>query len=119
MLCLNIGTDPPDVVRPFPCARVECWKNTVGMYRTKAAASTADAIERGEPFPNRRHVERNQQAIIARTRQRAWGQDIVFLPPTVARLQLPSPVLRRGQQATRAMLNAKEGAERTRAASPS
>jgi len=23
--CLNIGTDPPDVIKPEPCARLECW----------------------------------------------------------------------------------------------
>ena len=24
-MCLNIGTDPPGVDRPFPCATLECW----------------------------------------------------------------------------------------------
>ena len=24
-MCLNIGTDPPDVVKTTPCARDECW----------------------------------------------------------------------------------------------
>lgn len=24
-LCLNIGVDPPDVVKTTPCARKECW----------------------------------------------------------------------------------------------
>ena len=24
--CLNIGVDPPDVVKPQPCARLECWE---------------------------------------------------------------------------------------------
>ncbi len=23
--CLNIGVDPPDVMKPSPCARLECW----------------------------------------------------------------------------------------------
>jgi len=27
VLCLNIGVDPPDVVKPDPCARLECWIN--------------------------------------------------------------------------------------------
>lgn len=27
IVCLNLGVDPPDVVRPNPCARVECWVN--------------------------------------------------------------------------------------------
>eukprot|EP01035_Chromulina_nebulosa_P018908 gene18908-24711_t len=25
VICLNIGTDPPDVIKPNPCARKECW----------------------------------------------------------------------------------------------
>src|ERR1700676_800134 len=24
-LCLNIGVDPPDVVKTHPCAKLECW----------------------------------------------------------------------------------------------
>ena len=28
-LCLNIGVDPPDVVKTTPCARKECW---IGEY---------------------------------------------------------------------------------------
>lgn len=25
VLCLNISVDPPDVIKIFPCARMECW----------------------------------------------------------------------------------------------
>ncbi|KAJ6230683.1 regulatory-associated protein of mtor [Anaeramoeba flamelloides] len=25
VMCLNIGVDPPDVVKPDPCAKLECW----------------------------------------------------------------------------------------------
>ena len=25
VLCLNIGVDPPDVIKITPCARMECW----------------------------------------------------------------------------------------------
>lgn len=25
VLCLNVGVDPPDVVKTSPCARQECW----------------------------------------------------------------------------------------------
>ena len=24
-LCLNIGVDPPDVIKTSPCAKLECW----------------------------------------------------------------------------------------------
>jgi regulator-associated protein of mTOR len=30
VLCLNLGTDPPDVVKPHPCARRECWFDPSG-----------------------------------------------------------------------------------------
>ena len=30
VLCLNLGTDPPDVIKPVPCARRECWFDPVG-----------------------------------------------------------------------------------------
>lgn len=29
VLCLNVGVDPPDVVKTSPCARLECW---IGEY---------------------------------------------------------------------------------------
>ena len=25
VLCMNIGVDPPDVLKTSPCARQECW----------------------------------------------------------------------------------------------
>lgn len=28
VLCLNVGVDPPDVVKTQPCARLECWIGT-------------------------------------------------------------------------------------------
>eukprot|EP00842_Homolaphlyctis_polyrhiza_P000215 jgi/Hompol1/1194/HPOL_002662-RA len=31
VLCLNIGVDPPDVVKPVPCARMECWVDPFSM----------------------------------------------------------------------------------------
>ena len=31
--CLNIGFDPPDVVRPEPCARLECWIDPTSVSR--------------------------------------------------------------------------------------
>lgn len=29
VLCLNVGVDPPDIVKTQPCARLECW---IGIY---------------------------------------------------------------------------------------
>ncbi|KAL2912002.1 Target of rapamycin complex 1 subunit kog1, partial [Polyrhizophydium stewartii] len=36
VLCLNIGVDPPDVVKPNPCARMECWIDPFSLPSQKA-----------------------------------------------------------------------------------
>src|SRR6266498_2992150 len=42
VLCLNIGVDPPDVVKPSPCAKLECWVDPFALPPAKAL----DAIGR-------------------------------------------------------------------------
>ncbi len=36
VLCLNIGVDPPDVIKISPCARLECWVDPLSMQPPKA-----------------------------------------------------------------------------------
>ncbi|BBN00072.1 regulatory associated protein of mTOR [Marchantia polymorpha subsp. ruderalis] len=36
VLCLNIGVDPPDVIKISPCARMECWIDPSSMLPLKA-----------------------------------------------------------------------------------
>lgn len=36
VLCLNIGVDPPDVVKPSPCAKLECWVDPFALPPAKA-----------------------------------------------------------------------------------
>ncbi|CAH1187445.1 unnamed protein product [Phyllotreta striolata] len=36
VLCLNVGVDPPDVVKTQPCAREECWIDPTKMTASKA-----------------------------------------------------------------------------------
>ncbi|XP_071961463.1 regulatory-associated protein of mTOR-like isoform X2 [Antedon mediterranea] len=36
VLCLNVGVDPPDVVKTTPCARLECWIDPLSMSAQKA-----------------------------------------------------------------------------------
>jgi len=36
VLCLNIGVDPPDVIKITPCARLECWVDPLVMQSQKA-----------------------------------------------------------------------------------
>lgn len=37
VLCLNVGVDPPDVVKTTPCARLECW---IGRLRAAELQET-------------------------------------------------------------------------------
>ncbi|KAJ3287889.1 hypothetical protein HK104_008412, partial [Borealophlyctis nickersoniae] len=36
VLCLNIGTDPPDIVKTNPCAKLECWIDPFSLPQAKA-----------------------------------------------------------------------------------
>lgn len=36
VLCLNIGVDPPDIVKIHPCSRVECWVDPSTLSTQKA-----------------------------------------------------------------------------------
>ncbi|KAF0700295.1 Aste57867_9173 [Aphanomyces stellatus] len=45
VLCLNIGTDPPDVVRPSPCARKECWVEPFSMPAQKALETIGKTLQ--------------------------------------------------------------------------
>lgn len=45
VLCLNVGTDPPDVVKPSPCARMECWMNPFSQNRRKSLELIGNALQ--------------------------------------------------------------------------
>jgi Raptor N-terminal CASPase like domain len=45
IMCLNIGTDPPDVVKTSPCARKECWIDPTSTSRSKARESIGKALQ--------------------------------------------------------------------------
>lgn len=36
VLCLNLGIDPPDVVKTTPCAKLECWVDPESLPPNKA-----------------------------------------------------------------------------------
>jgi hypothetical protein len=53
--------------------------------RSKQASSRLAALDRHEPFPIQREVRAYRSTYETRQRERAWSQDIIFLPPAVAR----------------------------------
>ncbi|CDW56927.1 regulatory associated protein of mTOR [Trichuris trichiura] len=46
VLCLNVGVDPPDVVRPRPCARLECWMDPQNISQQKAIEIIGLALQK-------------------------------------------------------------------------
>lgn len=45
VLCLNIGVDPPDVVKTSPCARMECWIDPSSMSPQKALEIVGNKLQ--------------------------------------------------------------------------
>lgn len=51
VLCLNVGVDPPDIVKTQPCARLECWIGkflviSVDSGRTRLVVSDLRCVSR-------------------------------------------------------------------------
>ncbi|CAK8671187.1 unnamed protein product [Clavelina lepadiformis] len=46
VLCLNVGVDPPDVVKTSPCARRECWIDPLMNSPQKALESIGNSIQK-------------------------------------------------------------------------
>uniref|UniRef100_A0A2M4A4U5 Putative guanine nucleotide binding protein mip1 n=2 Tax=Anopheles triannulatus TaxID=58253 RepID=A0A2M4A4U5_9DIPT len=59
VLCLNVGVDPPDVVKIHPCARMECWISPSSVSPGKALELISYALqkqyERWQPRARYRH----------------------------------------------------------------
>ena len=45
VLCLNIGVDPPDVIKISPCARMECWVDPHSMQPPKALETVGKTLQ--------------------------------------------------------------------------
>lgn len=46
VLCLNVGVDPPDVVKISPCARLECWIDPLSLSPQKALESIGANLQK-------------------------------------------------------------------------
>jgi len=45
-VCLNIGVDPPDLIKVDPCARTECWTDPFGMEPAKALETIGNTLKK-------------------------------------------------------------------------
>ncbi len=46
VLCLNIGTDPPESLKPSPCARKECWIEPNPQTKAKSLELIGNSLQK-------------------------------------------------------------------------
>uniref|UniRef100_A0AAU7B9E9 Raptor n=1 Tax=Pyrrhocoris apterus TaxID=37000 RepID=A0AAU7B9E9_PYRAP len=46
VVCLNVGVDPPDIVKTQPCARLECWIDPLSMSPNKALEAIGQNLQK-------------------------------------------------------------------------
>lgn len=49
VMCINIGVDPPDVIKISPCARQLCWVDPVSLQANKALETIGDSPTHTHP----------------------------------------------------------------------
>ncbi len=45
VMALNVGTDPPDIIKPHPCAKLQCWMDPSSVTRQKAKEKIGERLE--------------------------------------------------------------------------
>ena len=46
VICLNVGVDPPDVIKTVPCARQECWVVPLSLNPQRALETIGQNLQR-------------------------------------------------------------------------
>jgi hypothetical protein len=46
VMCLNIGTDPPESNKPNPCARKECWVDPSPQAKSKSLGLIGNSLQK-------------------------------------------------------------------------
>merc|ERR1719192_1807667 len=46
VICLNVGVDPPDVIKTVPCARQECWVDPLTLNSQRALETIGGNLQR-------------------------------------------------------------------------
>lgn len=44
-MALNIGTDPPDIIKPHPCAKLQTWMDPTSVSRAKAKEKIGERLQ--------------------------------------------------------------------------
>lgn len=86
VVCLNIGVDPPDVIKISPCARIECWVDPLSMQAPKALDTIGKNLqaqyERWQPRAKyKMHLDPTTddvKKLVTSCRRSAKGERVLF-----------------------------------------
>jgi regulator-associated protein of mTOR len=90
-LCLNIGVDPPDVVKTNPCAKEECWIDPATVQSSSSGNAPLTAIGKA--------LTAQYEQLSLRTRYR------VALDPTVEETKKHATSLRKNARSERVLFH--------------
>ncbi|KXT13411.1 hypothetical protein AC579_9916 [Pseudocercospora musae] len=91
-VCLNVGVDPPDVIKTNPCARLECWVDPVPPDTSNQNSNNTNA-QIGK------NLQSQYENLSLRTRYK------VILDPTIEELKKYTTSLRRTAHAERILFH--------------
>ena len=74
-LCLNVGVDPPDVIKTNPCARLECWVDPLPPEASHSTATNSSNAQIGK------NLQAQYESLSVRTRYK------LVLDPTIDELK--------------------------------
>ncbi|KAK5109543.1 hypothetical protein LTR62_006894 [Meristemomyces frigidus] len=93
-VCLNVGVDPPDVIKTNPCARLECWVDPIPTD----AASTQQSSNNSNAQIGK-NLQSQYENLSLRTRYK------VILDPTIEELRRYTTSLRRSAHQERILFH--------------
>ena len=92
-VCLNVGVDPPDVIKTNPCARLECWVDPVPPDANNQSSTNSSNAQIGK------NLQSQYENLSLRTRYK------VILDPTIEELKRYTTSLRRSAHAERILFH--------------
>ncbi len=92
-VCLNVGVDPPDVIKTNPCARLECWVDPVPPDSTNQSSSNNANAQIGK------NLQSQYENLSLRTRYK------VILDPTIEELKRYTTSLRKSSHSERILFH--------------
>jgi regulator-associated protein of mTOR len=92
-VCLNVGVDPPDVIKTNPCARLQCWVEPIPPDSTNQSSTNNSNAQIGK------NLQSQYESLSLRTRYK------VVLDPTIEELRKYTTSLRRTAHAERLLFH--------------